>query len=159
MTYRILWSVVVVLLILSSFKDRQKTRRALMMAVKQFSNLASLLIALVLFMGMLRVLVDPSLIGRLIGPESGILGVVAGIIIGSIMLIPGFVAFPLAAGFLELGAGYPQVAGFVAALMGVGLSTAPMELKYFGVRLTILRNLLCLVTAVVFVVVIWGMGL
>ncbi len=159
MTYPILWIVVAGLLLLSFFKDRAKTKKALMMALKQFSNLLSVLIGLVLFLGMARSLIDPALIGRLIGPESGVLGVAGGLIIGSIMLIPGFVAFPLAAGFLEIGAGYPQVAGFIAALMSVGVSTAPLELKYFGVRLTVLRNLLCLLTAIVFVLVIWWRGI
>lgn len=159
MTYPVLWGVVTLLLTVSFFKDRLKTRRALIMAAKQFSNLLSMLIALVLFLGIVRSVIDPGLIGRLIGPESGIFGIVAGLVTGSIMLLPGFVAFPMTAGFLEIGAGYPQIAAFIAALMSVGVSTAPMEIKYFGARLTVLRNLLCLVTAVVFVLVVWRMGL
>lgn len=159
MTEIILWTTVGALLVVSFVKNREKTRKALKMALKQFLNLLSILIALILFLGMARAMVDPDIIGRLIGPESGVLGVVSGIVVGSVMLIPGFVAFPLAAGFLKIGAGYPQVAGFVAALMGVGISTAPLEIKYFGIRLTVLRNLLCLITAICFVVVIWGVGL
>lgn len=159
MTQLILWSTVIVLLAVSFLKDRAKTKIALVKAAKQLSVLLPLLVALVIFLGIVRSVVDPVLIGRLIGPESGILGVSAALITGSVMMIPGFVAFPLAAGFLEIGAGYPQVAGFIAALMGVGISTAPIEIKYFGLRLTLLRNFYCLLTAVVFVVIVWGLGL
>ena len=154
-----LWGIVSILLIVSFFKDRAKTRRALTIAIVQFTNLLPLLGAMILFLGIVRSMVDPSIIGRLIGPESGVVGVIAGLVVGSIMFLPGFVAFPLAAGFLEIGAGYPQVAGFIASLMGVGVATMPIEIKYFGLRLTFFRNLLCLIAAVVFVAVIWGIGL
>ncbi len=154
-----LWIVVSVLVVGSFFKDRTKTHRALTIAVKQFLNLLPILIAIVLLLGILRSMIDPVVIGRFIGPDSGVLGVVAGLVIGSIMFLPGFVAFPLAAGFLEIGAGYPQVAAFIASLMGVGVITMPMEVRYFGLRLTVLRNLLCFVAAVAFVLVIWGIGL
>ncbi len=154
-----LWGCVVVLLLVSGYKDRMKTRRALKMAWMQFNNLLPLLIAIVLFLGMMRSVMDPTVIASLIGPESGVLGVISGLVAGSVMFLPGFVAFPLAAGFLKIGAGYPQVAAFISALIGVGVSTAPLEVKYFGLRLTLLRNTLCLVTAVVFVLVVWGIGL
>lgn len=159
MTQLIIWSIVVLFLTVSFIKDSGKTKTALVKAAKQFSALLPLLSALVIFLGIVRAVVDPVLIGRLIGPESGVLGVSAGLIIGSIIMLPGFIAFPLAAGFLDIGAGYPQIAGFIAALMGVGVSTAPIEIKYFGLRLTLLRNLYCFLTAIVFVAVIWGLGL
>jgi len=154
-----LWAGVSILLIVSFFKDRTKTLKALKMAGKQFLNLLSALITIVLFLGIIRALVDPMIIGRMIGPESGILGVISGLVVGSVIFIPGFVAFPMAAGFLEIGAGYPQVAGFIAALMGVGFVFIPLERKFFGLRLTILRNLLCFVAAIVFVLAVWGVGL
>jgi ABC-type multidrug transport system permease subunit len=56
-------------------------------------------------------------------------------------MIPGFVAFPTAALLLQGGAGYMQIGAFVSALMMVGIVTLPVEVKYFGKRLAILRNL------------------
>ncbi len=47
----------------------------------------------------------PETIRRLIGSESGLWGVLAAAVIGSVTLIPGFVAFPLAAALLKSGAG------------------------------------------------------
>lgn len=85
---------------------------------------------------------DAEVISKIIGEESGILGMMAASVIGSITLIPGFVAFPTAAMLLENGAGYAQIGVFVSTLMMVGVMTMPVEIKYFGKRLTIQRNLL-----------------
>ena len=60
--------------------------------------------------------------------------------IGAITLIPGFVAFPLAAALLKSGAGYMQIGAFVSTLMMVGIVTLPVEIKYFGKKATIIRN-------------------
>jgi len=57
-------------------------------------------------------------------------------------LIPGFIAFPTAALLLENGAGYMQIAAFISSLMMVGIVTLPMEFKYFGKKISIVRNIL-----------------
>ncbi|WP_312611558.1 hypothetical protein [Oscillibacter sp.] len=55
-------------------------------------------------------------------------------------LIPGFVAFPLAAALLKSGAGYMQIAAFISTLMMVGVVTMPVEIRYFGKKATLVRN-------------------
>lgn len=61
-------------------------------------------------------------------------------VIGAITLIPGFIAFPLAASLLEKGAGITQMAVFVSTLMMVGIVTMPLEIQYFGRKEALLRN-------------------
>ena len=68
--------------------------------------------------------------------------------VGSITLMPGFVAFPLAALLVERGAGLMQVAAFVSSLMMVGVMTFPMERNIFGTRLALARNLLAFCFAI-----------
>lgn len=41
---------------------------------------------------------------------------------------------------LQGGAGYMQIGAFVSSLMMVGIVTIPVEIKYFGRKLTLLRN-------------------
>ena len=43
---------------------------------------------------------------------------------------------------MENGAGYMQIAAFVSTLMMVGIITIPVEIKYFGKKISILRNVL-----------------
>jgi uncharacterized membrane protein YraQ (UPF0718 family) len=70
-------------------------------------------------------------------------------ILGSITLIPGFIAFPLAAALLKSGAGYMQIAAFVSTLMMVGVVTLPMEIKFFGKKAAYLRNGLAFVFSLI----------
>lgn len=65
--------------------------------------------------------------------------------IGAVTLIPGFVAFPLASALLHNGAGITQIAAFVSTLMMVGIITIPVEIEYFGKKVTIIRNLLAFI--------------
>jgi hypothetical protein len=41
---------------------------------------------------------------------------------------------------LEGGAGYMQIGAFVSTLMMVGIVTLPVEIKYFGKKITYMRN-------------------
>ena len=77
-------------------------------------------------------------------------------VVGSVTLIPGFVAFPTAAMLLKNGAGLTQIAAFISTLMMVGVATMPVEIKYFGKKVAVYRNL----TAFVFsFVVAWVIGM
>ena len=67
--------------------------------------------------------------------------------IGSIALIPGFIAYPLAAVLRQNGASTPVLAAFITSLMMVGILTLPIEAKFFGWRVSLLRNGLALVGA------------
>jgi hypothetical protein len=68
--------------------------------------------------------------------------VVGAAVVGSVTLIPGFLAFPMAALLLKNGAGSMQIGAFVSTLMMVGVITLPVEIKYLGRKVAFLRNLL-----------------
>ena len=85
---------------------------------------------------------------------AGVFGVLGAALIGSITLIPGFVAFPLAAALLKNGAGYMQIAAFVSTLMMVGVVTLPLEIKTFGKRATLIRNVAAFVFSLLAALVI-----
>lgn len=139
---KILYVVAAALLLLSWVKDRQKTKLALKKAWKSFENILPQFLVIVVIVGMALAVLNPDVISRLIGKESGWLGVVIASLIGSITLIPGFVAFPLASALLKSGAGFMQIAIFISTLMMVGIVTMPVEFKYFGKKATLTRNLL-----------------
>ncbi len=96
----------------------------------------------ILLVGLLLAIMNPEMISEIIGEKSGWFGIVLAAVIGSITLIPGFVAFPTAALLLQGGAGYMQIGAFISTLMMVGVVTIPVEIKYFGKKLTIYRNIL-----------------
>lgn len=127
-------------LLLSFLKDRKKTKMALKKAWKSFENIMPQFLCVILIIGMALSVLSEETISALLGSGSGMWGVAIAAIIGSITLIPGFVAFPLAAALLEGGAGYMQITAFVSTLMMVGIVTMPIEIKTFGKKIALLRN-------------------
>ena len=127
-------------LAVSFFKSREKTLLALKKAWKSFENILSQFLSILIIIGMMLAVLTPEQISKLLGSESGWYGVLIAAAIGSITLIPGFVAFPLAAALLKSGAGYMQIAAFVSTLMMVGIVTMPVEISYFGKKAAIIRN-------------------
>lgn len=136
------YGLTAVLLVISFVKNSKKTKMALKKAWKAFENILPQFLSILLIIGMMLAVLSPEVISGLIGGQSGWLGMVLAAVIGSITLIPGFVAFPLASALLENGAGFMQIAVFISTLMMVGIVTMPVEIKYFGKKATILRNAL-----------------
>jgi len=136
----LLYGGTAILLALSYKKDRVKSMKALQKAWKAFENILPQVLVVILIVSLLLSLLDYDMILRIIGSESGWFGVALASIVGSVTLIPGFVAFPTAALLLQGGAGYMQIAAFVSSLMMVGIVTLPVEMQYFGKRLAIMRN-------------------
>lgn len=141
MSNYILYAITILLLGISYYKSKKKTKMALKKAWKAFENILPEFLGVIMLVGVLLAILNPQVISKIIGDNSGMLGVVIAAIVGAITLIPGFVAFPTAAMLLQNGAGYMQIGAFLSTLMMVGIVTMPVEIKYFGKKLTILRNL------------------
>lgn len=136
----ILYIITAVLLLVSFKKDKKKTKMALKKGWKSLMNILPQLLGILMVVGLVFSVFNAETISKVIGEESGWIGVVVSAIVGAITLIPGFVAFPTAAMVLQNGAGYMQIAAFVSSLMMVGVMTAPLEMEYFGKKMTIIRN-------------------
>lgn len=152
----VLYSIALILLIISTVKDRAKTKRAIKKGWMAFIKLLPVLVPLFLIVGILLSIITPTMISMVLGEDSGIFGALLGMLIGAVAFMPPFVAFPLGSQLLESGAGYPQVAAFVTTLMGVGLVYWAAEVKYFGNRAVVLRNSLAFIGAGIVAFVVWG---
>jgi uncharacterized membrane protein YraQ (UPF0718 family) len=151
----IIYSLVSVLLVISVFKDINKTKLALKKALKSFTAIMFILIPLFLFVGLMLAVVTPDTIKSVIGADSGVLGVLLATAIGGIAFMPPFVSYPLGADLLANGAGYPQIAALVTALMAIGVVYIGAETKYFGAKATFLRNILAVIGTLVVAFVVW----
>jgi uncharacterized membrane protein YraQ (UPF0718 family) len=136
-------------LLASIIKSKEKTKFALKKAWKSFENILPQFLSILIIIGVMLSILTPEQISRLLGNESGWIGIIIAASIGSITLIPGFVAFPLAAALLKSGAGYMQITAFISTLMMVGVVTLPVEMKYFGKRATILRNVQAFIFSII----------
>jgi uncharacterized membrane protein YraQ (UPF0718 family) len=150
------YALTAALLLISCKKDRGKTRAALKKGWKSFENILPQILTVLMLIGIMLTLLSPETISLLLGKDSGWFGVASASVIGSVTLIPGFIAFPLASALLKSGAGYMQIAAFVSTLMMVGVITIPMEVKFFGKKATLIRNSFAFVLAVMVAVIIGG---
>jgi len=141
--------VSVVLTIVSVLLDREKTIRGLKKGFQMFRVIAVPFLNILILVSLAVTLVPASLIQTWLGAESGIRGLGVAALVGSITLIPGFISYPIAALLIADGASYTTVATFMTTLMMVGIVTLPLEIRYFGKKAAIVRNVLNFVAAIV----------
>lgn len=153
---KILYILTIILLILSLIKDKKKTKMALKKAVKSFENILPQFLAILIVIGIMLSILSPEVISSIMGQQSGWIGVIGAAIVGSITLMPGFVAFPLAGALLKGGAGLMQISAFISTLMMVGIVTIPVESNYFGRKATITRNSLAFIFSFIVAIIIGG---
>jgi uncharacterized membrane protein YraQ (UPF0718 family) len=147
-------SVCAVLLLVSFIFNRQKTLKGLKKGWNMFKNILVPFLNIIILVSIVLYLISPDTISRYLGPASGPLGMGIAAIVGSITLIPGFISYPIAKGLISQGASYMVVATFMTTLMMVGVVTLPLEIKYFGKRAAITRNLLNFVAAIIIGIVV-----
>jgi len=145
----VIWGIAGTGLLLSWHRNRAKTREALRFFWRAFISLAPSILAIIWAIGFILTFLPSGYVLNTIGRSAGIMGVVIAAVFGSIVLIPAFIAFPLAASFLRQGADVRAIAAFVTTLVMVGVLTAPLEMRFFGKRFTVLRNSLSFVMALV----------
>ena len=145
----VIWGIAGAGLLLSWTKSREKTQAAIRFFRRSFLSLAPSIVAIIWTIGFILTFLPPGLILKTIGRDAGFQGVIMAAAFGSVVLIPAFIAFPLAASFLRQGADVGAIAAFVTTLVMVGVITAPLEMKYFGKKFALWRNSLSFVFALV----------
>jgi len=107
-----------------------------------FINILPTITVTVLLISVMLYFLPNKVIVHYLGKEAGFSGYATAAIVGSVALIPGFVAYPLASLLIKSGVSYAVVAVFVTTLMMVGILTLPLEAKYFGLKVATIRNAL-----------------
>jgi len=137
-----------VALLASLIADRRKTLAGVVRGLRMFVNLLPTLAAVLAAVSLLMAAVSPETLERWLG-GGGPVPFVAALLIGSVALIPGFIAFPLAGVLKDNGATVAVLSAFITTLLMVGILTLPIEIRFFGRRIAVWRNLLAFAGAVV----------
>lgn len=135
-------------LVLVFAKDRKRAIKSLKIAFVSFIRMLPMVLIIIVGIGLLLGFVSASTIERMAGNEAGILGVIMISVFGALMFIPALVAFPLAASLLEGGASITAVAAFITTLTMIGTTTIPLEIRELGKKMTILRNGMSFIIAI-----------
>ena len=145
----ILYIVTAVALAASLIAGRRQTLAALKLACTRLVKILPAFLVMLVLLAVALALVPQELVRRLLGRESGALGVAIAAAVGSITLMPGFIAFPLSGALLRQGVPYMVLAAFTTTLMMVGVLTYPLERQYFGRNVTLVRNAIGLLIALI----------
>jgi len=147
-------AVALLALLVSAVHDRARTMQALRIAVRRLLAILPAFLAMLSLASVVLALVSPETLTRLASDRHLWLSAAAATAVGSVALLPGFVAFPLAGILVENGVPYTVIAAFTVSLMLVGVATFPVERAYCGTRVALVRNTVCVVIALIIAVVV-----
>lgn len=129
--------------VLASFAaDRDRTLQAGRMAVKKILHITPAILTMLILVSVALYLVPEELISRYLVGRNILAGTAIASAIGSITLMPGFIAYPLCGILLERGVPYMVLSALTTTMMMVGVMTFPIEREYFGTRVALVRNVL-----------------
>ncbi len=129
------------LLMLSFYKSQEKSFFALKIAAQRLMKMAPAFMLMLILVAILLTLIPDEVLMNVLEKDNKWLAVCSALGVGSISVMPGFIAFPLCGILLDQGALYMVLSAFSTTLMMVGVVTFPFEKAYLGGRLAIYRNL------------------
>lgn len=144
----ILWGVSAIIIAVSFFKRPDASKQALGGVKNMMKPMLTEIMAILLLIGLVLAIMPPSLIKEWLGGTTSIMTTVGAALVGSVTLIPAFVAFPLVGSIMDRGASIIPAVAFLTTLTMVGVVTFPIEASTFGKKFTIVRNLLSFAFAI-----------
>jgi len=135
-----LYAITGLTLIVSFIASRDKTLMAVKISFKKFTNILPAFLTMIIFISIILYIFPNKVLVNYLGNDDRFHGVIFASFLGSVTLVPGFIAFPLCGILLKKGISYMALSAFTTTLMMVGVITYPIEKEYFGRKVTIIRN-------------------
>ncbi|MGF7142033.1 uncharacterized membrane protein YraQ (UPF0718 family) [Anaerotaenia torta] len=135
-----IWVGTLIFLGISLAKDKVRTKQALKMALGMGKGMVVSILSIIFAIGLILTLIPPAEVAAFLGTRSVLLATVGGALLGTITLVPAFIAFPLVGTLIHAGVGVIPSVAFLTTLTMVGVVTFPLERKSFGVKFTAIRN-------------------
>ncbi|MBU3161367.1 permease [Clostridium frigoris] len=144
-----LWVITGTWFIWSMIKDKKKTLNSIKMSSGMMKNMIGEIVGILFLIGLILTFIPPDTIKQYMGQSNIFISTIISAFVGSITLIPAFVAFPLVGSLVNAGANIVPVVAFLTTLTMVGIVTFPLEKRKFGMKFTIVRNSLSFVFAII----------
>ena len=144
----IVWIGTLIFLGFSFAKNKVKTKQALKMSFGMGKGMLASILSIIFAIGLILTIVPPAGIAKFLGEQSVLLATVGGALLGTITLVPAFIAFPLVGTLVNAGVSVVPVVAFLTTLTMVGVVTFPLEKKEFGAKFTTVRNGLSFIFAI-----------
>ena len=144
------WAIEIVILltaIVLAIFNPSKVGSALLSATKTYLNLFIVIVAIALLSSFIVVTIPKQTIGKIIGKQSGIKGILIGAVFGTLMIGPAYMFFPFFKELRDKGAG----ANIIATTIGtwaIKIAWIPFSITVLGWKFTLLFNGLIFVFAI-----------
>ncbi|AEX84490.1 putative permease [Marinitoga piezophila KA3] len=129
--------------------EKQKFKKALKKGKKNLIQNVLRLFIIFLIIGMLQNFLAPDKVGQFLLNFSGIKGVVAGLITGSIMMGPPASGYPIAQYLFQNNATVSLVTAFLLSWVMLGIMFITYEFQYLGKKFTLIRNTLAVISIII----------
>ena len=143
----------IICLIISFYFNKNKSLKALKIAWKKFSNILPAFLVMLVFVSIALGVIPENIYTKFLSKDNVWISFISGLSLGSIAMMPGFIAFPLSGILLSKGVSYMTLSVFTTSLMLVGILTFPVEKKYLGFNVAIARNIFSVIMAVVIAII------
>lgn len=135
------WIIAVILFVFSLVKSKETTVDAMKKSRRMMGSMIGEIVAIIFMIGLVLTFIPTETIKTVLGTSSTYISTFFSALVGSVTLIPAFVAFPLVGSLVDVGASIVPAVAFLTTLTMVGIVTFPLEKKEFGTKFAILRNL------------------
>lgn len=143
-----IWLGTFIFLVISLVKNKDKTMRALKMALGMARGMVGSIISIIFGIGLILTILPPNEIAYYVSKQSTLLSTIVAASFGTITLVPAFIAYPLVGTLISAGISVIPAVAFLTTLTMVGVVTFPLEKKEFGFKFTAIRNSLSFVFAI-----------
>ncbi len=126
-------------------QSKPTIKKAFINSTKSFISTLPMIIAVTGLVGLLQIYITPMMLSNLFG-YSDISDTLVGTFIGAISSGNGAISYVIAQGLQEQGVSIYALGAFVLAWVTLGFVQLPAEASVFGVRFTIIRNILALIS-------------
>ncbi|MDR7869331.1 MAG: permease [Tissierellaceae bacterium] len=130
----IILSIVAIILIFINSKKTGKQVEGLKSGMKQMLNTLPLILGAFILAGMIEVLIPAEFVQRWLSKEAGFKGIILGTFGGMILAMGPYASFPIIASIMASGAGLGTIVSIITGWTLLGLSKAPFETAFFGVK-------------------------
>ena len=144
--------VIILTLILTAFSfvfDRKKKLKGIKKGLMMFVKILPTLLSVIILVSVVLYFTTDEFLIKYLGKNAGIGAYAFAAVIGTVSMIPGFIAYPLAGILVKTGVSYSVISVFITTLKMVGILTIALEAKFFGYKTSILRNSLAFLGAIV----------
>ena len=131
----------------NKIQNKPTIKKAFINSTKSFISILPMIIAVTGLIGLFQVYITAEMLSSLFG-YSEFLDTLVGTLVGAISSGNGAISYVVAQGLQDQGVSLYALSAFILAWVTLGFVQLPAEASVFGVRFTIVRNILALISTI-----------